>query len=106
MLGGYYIATAASEEHAMHADTFFIGSAARKVAGVVGPNGLDMSHRGGPAGFVKVTSDGKQLRWADFKGNNFFMSLGNIAATGVVSLIFLDYESGAAAIVSGLARYA
>jgi hypothetical protein len=60
----------------------------------------------GPAGFVKVDASGKSLRFADNRGNNFFMSLGNIAATGTVSLLFLDFETGAAVSVQGRAGYA
>ena len=37
-------------------------------------------------------------------GNDFFMSLGNIVATGGVALLFTDYESGAAVTVDGHAR--
>lgn len=91
------------------ADTFFIASAAHRTNSdgeVQPPHGVDVSHRGGPEGFVKVSSDGKQLKWADYKGNNFFMTLGNISATGLVSLLFCDYISGSASVVAGHARCA
>ena len=70
-----------------------------------GPQGVDVSHRGGPVGFVDVRGDGKLLKFPEYKGNNFFMSLGNIAATGRVSLLFIDYISGAAVVACGSGRY-
>lgn len=85
------------------ADTFFVGSTARQEAGPdggKGPNGVDMSHRGGPEGFVKVGSNGKELRWADF--NSFYMSLGNVTSTSAVPLLFCDYISGAAVSIMAL----
>lgn len=39
---------------------------------VVGP---DLSHRGGPPGFVKVL-DPTHLQWPDYIGNYFFQTLG------------------------------
>ncbi len=38
--------------------------------------GCDMSHRGGPPGFVQVSPDGATLRWADYTGNDLFNTLG------------------------------
>ena len=55
--------------------------------------GPDVSHRGGPAGFVRVV-DGTHLQWADYIGNYFFQTLGNIVANGQVGLLFIDYQSG------------
>jgi hypothetical protein len=55
---------------------------------------------------VDVSSDGKQLKFPEYKGNNFFMTLGNIAATGSVELLFPHFETGACVTVSGTARYA
>jgi len=49
-------------------DTFFVASSA---AG----DGVDVSHRGGRAGFVKV--DGNRLTIPDYAGNNFFNTIGN-----------------------------
>lgn len=37
--------------------------------------GADVSHRGGPPGFVHITTDGR-LQWADYIGNYFFQTLG------------------------------
>jgi len=69
------------------ADTFFIASAARvnEAAG-----GVDVSHRGGPPGFVQV--DGDMLTVPDFKGNRYFNTLGNLVADPRAALLFVDFE--------------
>ncbi len=76
------------------ADTFFIASASPQAHG--GPNGVDVSHRGGEAGFVKVTEDGGRtaLEWPDFRGNFFFNTIGNLEAHPFAGVLFLDFESG------------
>ncbi len=48
--------------------------------------------RGGPRGFLKVL-DAKTLAYADFRGNRQYISHGNIAAQGRVSLILMDYPN-------------
>jgi predicted pyridoxine 5'-phosphate oxidase superfamily flavin-nucleotide-binding protein len=53
-----------------------------------------VQHRGGPPGFVKVLDD-KTLAFADFRGNLQYISLGNVAANGRVSLIMVDYPNRA-----------
>ncbi|WPZ33523.1 pyridoxamine 5'-phosphate oxidase family protein [Thalassobaculum sp. OXR-137] len=67
------------------ADTFFIATNA--------PEGVDVSHRGGRAGFVTVAEDGALL-WPDFSGNNYFNTLGNLAVDPRAGLLFADFESG------------
>jgi len=46
--------------------------------------------RGGPRGFLKVLS-GKQLGYADFRGNMQYLSVGNLSANNKVALILMDY---------------
>lgn len=46
--------------------------------------------RGGPAGFAR-TPDPATIAWADFRGNQQFISAGNIRADDRVALIFMDY---------------
>ena len=53
-----------------------------------------LQHRGGPPGFVKTLSD-RHLGFADFRGNRQFISLGNLAPDGRVSLFFMDYVNRA-----------
>lgn len=89
------------------ADTFFIASAAgAQAGGVTATQGTDVSHRGGDRGFVEVAAGAAQLRWPDYRGNDFFMTLGNIAASGHASLMFVDYETGAMLRTEGTARSA
>ena len=49
-----------------------------------------VQHRGGPRGFIRVL-DEHTLAFADFAGNRQYISLGNLAAEGRVSLILMDY---------------
>jgi len=54
---------------------------------------VDVSHRGGKAGFVRVAEDGT-LTIPDFDGNLFFATLGNILVNGKAGLLFVDYKTG------------
>lgn len=56
--------------------------------------GSDVSHRGGPPGFVALAADRRTLRWADYTGNDMFNTLGNILSNGDASLLFIDFASG------------
>ncbi len=77
------------------ADTFFIGTAHPT-------RGADASHRGGPAGFVRV-HDG-ELWWPDYNGNNMFNTLGNLAVDASAALLFPDFNTGRTLQLSGTAR--
>ncbi|MAE67083.1 MAG: pyridoxamine 5'-phosphate oxidase [Phycisphaeraceae bacterium] len=68
------------------ADTFFIASAHPT-------RGADVSHRGGPPGFVRVL-DARTLRVPDYQGNSMFNTLGNLAVHPAAGLAFIDFESG------------
>lgn len=72
------------------ADTFFIASA-HPEAGVsaVAAHGVDVSHRGGDAGFVKVS--GSSLSVPDYPGNRFFNTLGNLELNPLAGLLFIDF---------------
>ncbi|MGP4673943.1 2Fe-2S iron-sulfur cluster-binding protein [Agrobacterium salinitolerans] len=54
---------------------------------------VDVSHRGGNAGFVRVGDDGV-LTIPDFDGNLFFATLGNILLNGKAGLLFVDFATG------------
>lgn len=58
------------------------------VLATVGPDGLDASPRGDPAGFVRV-QDEKTLLLPDRRGNNRIDSLKNILSDPRVALLFL-----------------
>jgi len=71
------------------ADTFFVASYAERE----GRRQVDVSHRGGKAGFVRIAADGT-LTIPDFAGNLFFATLGNILLNGKAGLVFADFETG------------
>ncbi|CAN7602066.1 pyridoxamine 5'-phosphate oxidase family protein [Pararhizobium sp. LjRoot255] len=71
------------------ADAFFVASYADRED----RRQVDVSHRGGKAGFVRVAGDGT-LTIPDFDGNLFFATLGNILLNGKAGLVFVDYASG------------
>ena len=88
-------------------DMFFLSS--------VDANGQPtVSYKGGDPGFLSVTEDG-DIAFPCYDGNGMFLSMGNIAASQKVGLLFIDFETphrlrvqGAARIVQGdplLARY-
>ena len=82
------------------ADTFYIAS--RHSEFTADPRqGLDVSHRGGKNGFIKV--DGDTLLFPDFSGNKFFNTLGNIESDGRVGLCFVDDNNGDILLVNGKA---
>jgi uncharacterized protein len=73
-------------------DTFFIASAhPLAVTSSEGRHGVDVSHRGGPPGFIKFISVDTFVV-ADFPGNDLFNTLGNVFENPKVGLIFLDFE--------------
>jgi len=49
-----------------------------------------VQHRGGPRGFIKVLSP-TRIGFADFRGNQQFVSAGNAAKDDRVSLLVMDY---------------
>jgi uncharacterized protein len=71
------------------ADTFFVASYAERDD----RRQVDVSHRGGKAGFVRVAED-STLTIPDFAGNLFFATLGNILMNGKAGLVFVDFETG------------
>lgn len=74
------------------ADTFFIASAFDD--GAPGANrGIDVSHRGGPPGFLGF-DDQRRLLVPDYVGNNFFNTLGNLVLDPRAGLLFLDFQRG------------
>ncbi|MFT6558934.1 pyridoxamine 5'-phosphate oxidase family protein [Sneathiella sp.] len=73
------------------ADTFFVSSSASDdVADATG--GVDMSHRGGRPGFVKI--DGTRLFVPDFVGNFHFNTIGNFLLNPKAGLLFVDFQTG------------
>lgn len=82
------------------ADTFFIATASP--AGIA-DGGVDVSHRGGPAGFVRVDGPGL-LTVPDYAGNSFFNTFGNLALDPRAGLLFADFVSGDMLLLTGRAQ--
>ena len=80
------------------ADTFFVSS---YVQTKEQPNieGVDISHRGGKSGFVKV--DGNTLTIPDYSGNNFYNTLGNFLVNPKAGLVFIDFSTGNLVMLTG-----
>jgi predicted pyridoxine 5'-phosphate oxidase superfamily flavin-nucleotide-binding protein len=78
------------------ADTFFIATASPFAKDHDPAEGVDVSHRGGKPGFVRVSEeDGRSVLTApDFAGNQFFNSFGNLLRNPRAGIVFVDFESG------------
>ncbi|MGO9390142.1 pyridoxamine 5'-phosphate oxidase family protein [Rhodoblastus sp.] len=68
-----------------------------------GPDGVDISHRGGPPGFVTMTPD-RALIVPDYPGNNYFNTFGNLLHDPAAALLFPDFAHATALHLSGQAR--
>jgi predicted pyridoxine 5'-phosphate oxidase superfamily flavin-nucleotide-binding protein len=84
-----------------NADTFFVASYV-DLEGDAVKRSVDVSHRGGNTGFVRV--DGDVLTIPDFTGNSFFNTLGNLQLNPVAGLLFVDFASGDVLQVAGRAE--
>ncbi|MGH7803435.1 MAG: pyridoxamine 5'-phosphate oxidase family protein, partial [Candidatus Binatia bacterium] len=87
--GGGMVSTALGEDARRmieEADTFFLATRHAE-------RGVDVSHRGGQPGFVRVTSP-RTLEWPDYSGNGMFLTLGNLAGDPSAGILVVDFESG------------
>lgn len=66
-------------------DTAFLGTAAASGAPYV-------QHRGGPKGFIKVVDD-RTLGFADYRGNQQFITLANLSENDRAYLFLLDFAT-------------
>jgi predicted pyridoxine 5'-phosphate oxidase superfamily flavin-nucleotide-binding protein len=80
------------------ADTFFIATATPDATepGRGAAHGVDVSHRGGRPGFVRVGDDSEctVLTVPDFVGNYMFNTVGNLVLNPLAGLLFVDFEGG------------
>lgn len=76
------------------ADTLFIASGSE--------SGLDISHRGGRPGFVRIA--GNRLTVPDFAGNSYFNTFGNLLREPATSLLFIDFAKGDLLQLQGVAE--
>ena len=86
--------SAAQRELLVSTETFFLGTTHPE-------RGVDTSHRGGPAGFIRV-EDGA-LWWPDYPGNNMFTSFGNLAVDDTAAVLVPDFGTGTSLLLSGRA---
>lgn len=73
------------------ADTLFVASHNDK-DDMRDTGGVDVNHRGGRPGFVKV--EGNTLTIPDYVGNFAFNTLGNFLLNPKAGLLFIDFETG------------
>jgi hypothetical protein len=92
---------AAAAAMAARADTLFVATASGRG---VENGGVDISHRGGPRGFVRV--GGETLTIPDFAGNRYFNTLGNLLLEPRAALLFVDFETGLVTQLQGRAEVA
>jgi predicted pyridoxine 5'-phosphate oxidase superfamily flavin-nucleotide-binding protein len=83
----------AAQEQVRQADTLYIATASAA--------GADVSHRGGPTGFVQVAPDASTLTLVDFPGNGAFNTFGNLAVDPRAGLLFVDFASGGLLLLTG-----
>ena len=76
-------------------DTFFIATTSGRDL-QDWSRGVDVSHRGGEPGFVRLQdgADGTRLLVLDYVGNGFFNTLGNLALDPRAGLLFVDFAEG------------
>lgn len=80
------------------ADTFFVSSFLQN-ENSPDIESVDVSHRGGQSGFVKV--EGNTLTIPDFSGNHYFNTLGNFLLNPKAGLVFPNFESGELLMLTG-----
>jgi uncharacterized protein len=98
----YMELTPEMEQIISQADVFFISSRTAKFSSDTN-TGIDVSHRGGETGFVKIKQP-NVLSFLDLPGNRFFNTLGNIQSDPRVGLLFFDFDKKRTLQISGLAE--
>jgi len=93
-----------SEERATisAADTFFIATAYQNTSAGIA-SGVDVSHRGGKPGFVRLDDD-CTLTVPDFSGNCQFNTFGNLELNPSAGLLFVDFDGGNLLYLTGTAE--
>jgi uncharacterized protein len=61
------------------------------------------SYKGGDPGFVSVVGD-RTLAFPNYDGNGMYLSMGNLAETHAVGMLFIDFERANRMRVEGTAR--
>ena len=74
-----------------NSSTFFVASHNNQ-DDVKDTGGVDVSHRGGKPGFIKVEDN--TLTIPDYSGNSIFNTFGNFLINPKAGLLFIDFETG------------
>lgn len=83
------------------ADTFFIATAYQAdSAGAA--SGVDVSHRGGKPGFIRIDGD-YSFTVPDFAGNRHYNTFGNLELNPRAGLLFIDFAQGDLIYLTGAA---
>jgi predicted pyridoxine 5'-phosphate oxidase superfamily flavin-nucleotide-binding protein len=88
--------TAADREFIERLDMFFLAT-------VDASGQPTCSYKGGDPGFVRVIDD-TTLVFPNYDGNGMYLSMGNLAETRTVGLLFIDFEQQDRMRVDGLAQ--
>lgn len=83
-------------------DTFFITTAYQDFSAGAA-KGVDVSHRGGKPGFVRI-DDASTLTIPDFSGNCHFNTFGNLEVNPKAGFLFADFEDGNLLYLTGTAE--
>ncbi len=89
------------QELITNADTFFVASYSGSIRGVSA--GVDVSHRGGKPGFVRIDGE-RTLTVPDFVGNSLYNTIGNLMIASRSGLLFPDWRTGDLLYVAAIAQ--
>ncbi len=67
--------------------------------------GADVSHRGGHPGFLHFEPATGSIRWTEYLGDGMFVSTGNLRASSRFALLVIDFDTGDALRLDGVAEY-
>ncbi|MBW4515790.1 MAG: pyridoxamine 5'-phosphate oxidase family protein [Timaviella obliquedivisa GSE-PSE-MK23-08B] len=100
----YQITTLGTVEQAIitAADTFFIATSYQDES-VGAASGVDVSHRGGKPGFVRIDHH-QTLTIPDFSGNGHFNTFGNLELNPRAGLLFVNFGQGSLLYLTGTAE--
>lgn len=87
-------------------DTLFLATASARAASGADAEGVDVSHRGGRPGFVRVEprANGTRLTMPDFRGNFMFNTFGNLEVNPRAGIVCADFATGDVLTLTGTAR--
>ena len=75
------------------------------LASISPDGGPDVAHRGGPPGFLSLDAAARRLAWPEYLGDGVFKSAGNVRATGTMTLLVVDLDTGDGAELVGRGDY-